>query len=158
MTSQIRSHASPLFRAGLRHWRAILSSALLIGTAACSPYRPVQKAEVSFALAGFRAHPADTTARWAMMNLLPPNTLTYRMQNGQPVLLYADPIACGCVYMGDKTAYAAYKASHPIDVAQEQRMTAEINQHPGWDWSVWDSTADVDVVNGLRPGPSHVFY
>lgn len=113
---------------------------------------------MSFALAGFRAHPADTTARWAMMNLLPPNTLTYRMQNGQPVLLYADPIACGCVYMGDKTAYAAYKASHPIDAAQEQRMTAEINQHPGWDWSVWDSTADVDVVNGLRPGPSHVFY
>ncbi|EHH68565.1 hypothetical protein GMO_13350 [Gluconobacter morbifer G707] len=131
---------------------------MLVLLSACSPYRPVLHRENTLALAGFTAHPADTTARWQMMNLLPPTTLTYRMQNGQPILLYADPIACGCVYMGDSRAYDAYRKSHPISLAEEQRMTAEINQHPGWDWSVWDSSADVNVVNGLRPGPSHVFY
>jgi len=109
---------------------------------ACSPYTPALRSGDDLALAGFTAHPANTTARWQMMNLLPPNTMTYRPSGPDIVMLYADPLACGCVYMGNRAAYLAYKTTHPITPLQERRMTAEINQHPGWDWTVWSPHAD----------------
>lgn len=170
MTRQIHAHSRLSVLGGIKRRLAVLSSALLALTAACSPYRPVLHEEESLARDGFVAHPADTTARWQMMNLLPPDTLTYRMKDGRPVLLYADPIACGCVYMGDATAYRAWKENIAAgtkkgkapQLPDEQRMTAEINQHPGWDWSVWDWTADPDVVQGIRqgagPGPNQSRY
>ncbi|MBF0853634.1 serine protease family protein [Gluconobacter wancherniae] len=158
MTSQIRAHETPLFLHPIRHWRPLLSSVLLTMVVACSPYRPIQRAENDFALAGFKAHPADTTARWQMMNLLPANTLTYRMKENQAVMLYADPTACGCVYMGSPAAYRAYMGSHKINLLDERHMTAEINQHPGWDWSVWNNSADPDVVSGIRPSSFQPVY
>ncbi|MBS1036974.1 hypothetical protein [Gluconobacter cerinus] len=158
MTRQINAHALPLFSAGIRHWRPLLSSVALVLLSACSPYRPILHEEDTLARSGFVAHPADTTARWQTMNLLPANTMTYRMQGNIPVLLYADPTACGCVYMGNMSAYHAYQSGHHVSANEEQRMTAEINQHPGWDWSVWNWRADPDVVSGLRPGPVQVQY
>ena len=124
MTSQIRAHETPLFLHPIRHWRPLLSSVLLTMVVACSPYRPIQRAENDFALAGFKAHPADTTARWQMMNLLPANTLTYRMKENQAVMLYADPTACGCVYMGSPAACRAYMGSHKINLQDARHMTA----------------------------------
>ncbi|GBR38073.1 hypothetical protein AA101099_1018 [Neoasaia chiangmaiensis NBRC 101099] len=131
-------------------FRHTLAGLVVFGISACSPYAPAQRTENDLALSGFVAHPADTTARWQMMNLLPPNHLAYRMSSAGPILLYADPLACGCVYFGDRQAYQSYTAQHRQTPLQEKQMTAEINQHPGWDWSVWAPTADPAAVEARR--------
>ncbi|WP_029604499.1 hypothetical protein [Kozakia baliensis] len=157
MTRQILAHPMISFRLRAdKAGRRLLSShlvpmILLAGLAACSPYAPAQHDEHELALAGFTAHFADTTARWQMMNLLPPHRLTYRMSNLGPVMLYADPLACGCVYFGDRKAYRAYTMLHQQSANTEREMTAENNQHPGWDWSVWQISADPEVVARIQP-------
>ncbi|CAI9119788.1 hypothetical protein [Brytella acorum] len=125
-------------------------ASILAALTACSPYASINKENKQLALAGFVAHPADTTARWQMMNLLPPNKLAYRLSAQGPILLYADPLACGCVYFGDRQAYNHYVATHKISPTEEKEMQAEINMHPGWDWTAWAPTADPDAVSGLR--------
>ncbi len=107
--------------------------------------------------AGFVAHPANTTARFALMNSLPPGSLTYRMApSGQRIYLYADPLACGCVYMGDETAYGTLQAHmqaimqrkhahHPPQDPPLPAMTAEnYRDTTSWDWTVWSPAADPD--------------
>lgn len=123
--------------------------------AACAPYGQIRKSEDDLALAGFIAHYANTTARWQLMNLLPANRMAYRMNGTNAVLLYADPLTCGCVYMGNRMAYAAWISAHHGTPLQERQMTAEINQHPGWDWSVWSPDADPPEVRALHGLPSH---
>lgn len=126
------------------------------GLAGClSPAKPYLDMGNRLAQAGFVAHKADTTARYAMMNTLPPGEITYRPSMVGPVYLYADPIGCGCVYMGSATAYSYYVASVaarrktraaplpsaiPAMAAENRRDTAS------WDWSAWSPSAD--------PGPS----
>ncbi|GBQ29081.1 hypothetical protein AA0472_2903 [Acetobacter estunensis NRIC 0472] len=121
--------------------------AILIGTlSACSPADRFLKAGDQLAMSGFTAHYANTTARYEMMNLLPAGVMTYRPTTSGPVYLYADRIGCGCVYMGSQSAFIDYTRHTLEPVPSQPAMTAEINQHPGWDWSVWSANAD--------PGPN----
>ncbi|GEN62030.1 hypothetical protein [Acetobacter oeni] len=117
---------------------------VLAALAACSPADPYLHTGSDLAHSGFTAHPADTTARYEMLNLLPAGMLTYRPTSTGLVYLYADRIGCGCVYMGSMSAFSDYSHTHPVPVHDD--MTAEINQHPGWDWSIWSESAD--------PGPN----
>ncbi|GBQ18863.1 hypothetical protein ACLRDC_11760 [Gluconacetobacter sacchari] len=144
---------------GIR-WHAIrVGAATLasVGLAGClSPARPYLDMDRRLSDAGFVAHKADTTARYAMMNTLPPGALTYRPSSVGPVYLYADPIGCGCVYMGSATAYSYYLSA--VDAGKRRRrsvpaasaipaMTAENRRDTAeWDWSAWSPNAD--------PGPT----
>ncbi|NHO33075.1 hypothetical protein GOB85_11250 [Acetobacter sp. LMG 1636] len=116
----------------------------LAAIAACSPADRYLNTGNDLAHSGFTAHSADTTARYEMLNLLPAGILTYRPTTTGPVYLYADRIGCGCVYMGSMSAFTDYAHTHPVPSHGD--MTAEINQHPGWDWSIWSASAD--------PGPN----
>ena len=138
-----------------RHWTAAMAVAACLTLAGCtsSPATPYLKEGVKLSQAGFVAHPADTTARYAMMNTLPPGELTYRNSAAGPIYLYADPIGCGCVYMGDQAAWNAWNITQKNKTPSEQpteAMIAENRQHPGWEWSAWDKSAD--------PGPSRPRY
>lgn len=117
-----------------------------------SPARPYLAMGRRVAEAGFIAHPADTTARYAMMNTLPPGMLTYRASPSGLIYLYADPIGCGCVYMGSEVAYSYLVNSTPVvkgrhtpvsGVPPISEMAAENRRDRAiWDWSAWASTAD----------------
>lgn len=119
-----------------------------------SPAAPYLEKGRTLSEAGFIAHQADTTARYAMMNLLPPGELTYRPSPSGPIYLYADPIGCGCVYMGSETAFRALrnmdatalreKKKQPTPVVDElAAMTAENRRDTFlWDWSAWYAGAD----------------
>lgn len=124
----------------------------LCSLTACNPYAPPLHRGEALAAAGFTAHRADTAAREQMMALLPPETLTYRPAALGRVMLYADPLACGCVYFGDDAALRAYTRSQPLSPAAEKAMLADNRQHPGWDWSVWSPSADPAAVAHLAPG------
>jgi len=105
-------------------------------------------------MAGFISHPADTTTRWALMNTLPANRMTYRRSLEGVVMLYADPVFCGCVYMGNWPAYLAYitlislKSHLPSAIPAD--MEAERRQAPAWDWGAWRLTADPSYVDTHR--------
>ncbi|WP_197461722.1 hypothetical protein [Acetobacter malorum] len=123
-------------------------------TACTQPAEPYLNKGLLLSQAGFIARPADTTARYAMMNTLPPGQLTYRPSSSGPVYLYADPIGCGCVYMGSNAAYqnlheannarAQSKKKQPISTQAElHSMEAENRRDTAWwDWSAWSADAD----------------
>lgn len=130
--------------------------ALCVALAGCTPpAKPYLDEGRKLAQAGFIAHAADTTARYAMMNTLPPGMVTYRPSSVGPVYLYADPIGCGCVYMGSENAYRALQSIDTVMVRKKvvsavpemPEMEAENRRDTAaWDWSAWSSAAD--------PGPS----
>ncbi|GBR20666.1 hypothetical protein [Asaia spathodeae] len=133
--------------------RSLVAALPLVLLAACqSPAKPYLDMGRRIAEAGFIAHPADTTARYAMMNTLPPGVMTYRESPSGLVYLYADPIGCGCVYMGTDVAYAYLVNSSKVvngrhkpirNVPPIPEMSAENRRDTAlWDWSAWSHRAD----------------
>ncbi len=137
-------------RVGLMRSTGLFVSLAL--TACQSPAKPYLTMGKRIADAGFIAHPADTTARYAMMNSLPPGVMTYRPAPSGPIYLYADPIGCGCVYMGSDVAFVYLLNSTPVvrnqhlpikNVPSIASMAAENRRNTSvWDWSAWSSLAD----------------
>jgi len=61
--------------------------------------------EDMLASAGFVAKKADSAARIETLKSLPPHQFVTRTADGRTRYLYADPTACGCIYVGDQSAY-----------------------------------------------------
>ena len=52
--------------------------------------------------------------------------------------VYADPVVCNCLYIGDQKAYGAYRQDVLAKkIADEQQMAAMTYQD-SWDWGRWD--------------------
>jgi hypothetical protein len=115
---------------------AALAGAALI-VAGCQTAN-VQNKENLLAAAGFQFRPADTPAKLAALQALPPHKFVQKVQNGQPVWLYADPTICKCLYVGNQSAWQAYRQMvFQQNIASEQQMTALINQQSAFDFGVW---------------------
>ena len=51
--------------------------------------------------------------------------------------VYADPLVCACLYVGDQAAYGRYRQEvFQRRLADEQAMTAQMNQS-AWDDGLW---------------------
>jgi len=121
--------------------------------AAChTPYAAPRHTGDALLAAGFVAHPADTTARLAAMNLLPPETMTWRPSAIGRTYLVADPLLCGCVYAGTPAALMAYRQGHTLSPREETTMQADNNRHPDWDWSLWNRPADPGPTRPIHAG------
>jgi hypothetical protein len=98
----------------------------------------IQTREDNLAAAGFSAKPANTPELKAMLNKLPPNKFVIR-QNGSVVnYVYADPLVCGCLYVGTQAQYAQYvRERQTQDQIDEQAMTAQAYQDASWNWNAW---------------------
>jgi hypothetical protein len=114
----------------------IVSLAVCAGMAACSP---VQNKEDMLAAAGFTLVPANTPQRQASLATLPPHKFVHQVRNNMVIFTYADPTICDCLYIGNQAAYDRYRENVFVrNIANEQAMTAEINQMdmgpwgPGW--------------------------
>ena len=73
-----------------------------------------------------------------MLKKLPPDKFV-RRENGDTVhYVYADPVVCGCLYVGTQDAYNRYKANeltqHLVD---EQQITAQTYSDASWNWNAW---------------------
>jgi mannitol/fructose-specific phosphotransferase system IIA component (Ntr-type) len=88
--------------------------------------------------AGFIIKPANTPERQAMLTRLPANKFVMR-QNGDSIhYVYADPLVCGCLYVGTQLAYNQYKANELAQhLADEQQLTAQTYSDAAWSWSAW---------------------
>jgi hypothetical protein len=124
---------------------AIACTILLAGTGLglCGCASPAQQArdkEDMLAAAGFVQHPANTPERGNSMRRLPPNQIVRIVHDQKVVYMYADPIVCDCLYIGDQHAWSNYQQERlQMRIANEQIAAAQLNQETAmqWDWGPW---------------------
>lgn len=101
---------------------AAVTSGALVLLAACQA-TPVQQAQGRGNMlvdAGFVARKADTPQRVALLKGLPPHRFVKQTVNGKVTYLFADPVACTCVYVGDPAAWQTYR-----NVLNAQQMISQ---------------------------------
>jgi predicted small secreted protein len=110
-----------------------------LSLAACETMaQQVGAKEDTLAAAGFTMLPANTPQRQAQLGKLPPNKFVPKTTGDTTQYVYADPVVCDCLYVGDQKAYGAYKQDVlNKKIADEQQMTAMTYQD-SWDWGGWD--------------------
>ncbi len=105
--------------------------ALCLAVSACvTPEQRAVDREDLLAAAGFTVRPANTPERIASLHSLPPNKVVQRIRGGTVRYVYADPLVCGCLYVGDENAYGRYRQEvFQRRLANEQEMTAQMNMN-----------------------------
>jgi hypothetical protein len=116
-----------------------MSAVAALGIAACqSQSTIVTQNEDALAAAGFVVRPANTTDRIAMLNRLPPHQFVQRVNGDTVHYVYADPLVCGCLYVGTQQAYSQYRLHQQQQhLADEQLMAAQTYSDAAWNWNVW---------------------
>jgi hypothetical protein len=73
-----------------------------------------------------------------MLARLPGDKFVMR-QNGDSIhYVYADPLVCGCLYVGTQQAYNQYKTDELAQrLADEQQLTAQTYSDASWSWGAW---------------------
>ena len=124
----------------LAYRAAAIVTLMAVGAlSACQTQRQiVSEHEDRLSAAGFIIKPANTPARQAMLARLPANRFVMR-QNGDRIhYVYADPLDCGCLYVGTQQAYNRYKANELAQhLADEQQLTAQTYSDARWRWDAW---------------------
>jgi len=102
---------------------------------------PVERANEKndlLAAAGFQIVPVTTNEQRMELQTLPPNRVVQKTRNGKVIFLYADPYACGCLYVGDQSAWDSYKRNQlQQNFLGQERLNAEMNENAAWNWSMW---------------------
>ena len=109
------------------------------GLTACeTPAERASRMEDALAAAGFIARPADTPRRQAMLASMPRNRLLRQARGDTVAYVYADPLVCNCLYIGNQEAYARYQRQAQRErLANERENTAEILADSTWDPGPW---------------------
>jgi hypothetical protein len=106
---------------------------------ACADRSAVRSREDMLVAAGFKVQPANTSPRQASMRALPANRFVRQTRDGRPVYLYADPLVCSCLYLGDQAAYNRYhQAVLQRLLVDEKLLDERTNTGMTWDWGPWD--------------------
>ncbi len=105
--------------------------ALCVALSGCA--QQVQQKEDMLAAAGFKPIPANTPQRQASMAALPPHKFSHQVRNNVPVVIYADPTICDCLYVGNQAAYNSYlQTLKAKNMAATEEADAKLV-----DWGVW---------------------
>ncbi len=109
---------------------------LSVGLGACVTAQ--QSKENMLSAAGFNMRPATTPQQLASLQKFPPNQIFVQSKNGKPAFFYADPTGCKCLYYGNQQNYQAYQQLRfQQNLADEQQMTAMMNQQNAYDMGPW---------------------
>jgi hypothetical protein len=112
---------------------------LLSALAGCqSLARNVSDKEDLLAAAGFMVQPATTPQQIKSMDTLPANKFLPMPKGNAIEYVYADPVVCHCLYVGDQLAFNAYKKEvFTRDIVNQQQLTAETYEDQ-WNWAEWN--------------------
>jgi hypothetical protein len=115
-----------------------LTAVLAATTLGACQTQSVATREDNLAAAGFSVRPANTPQLKAMLNRLPANRFVIRQSGSVVHYVYADPLVCGCLYVGTQQQYDQYVRDRQTqDLVDEQQMTAQMYQDANWDWNAW---------------------
>ena len=123
----------------MRRWAAMLTamvmSALL--TACSMPVERASRQDDRLAAAGFHIVPVRTDPLRLQLRTLPPNRVVQQVEDGTVRFVYADPYACGCLLIGDESAWDNYAGArlrrHSID---PERVSAGMYENAPWNWGL----------------------
>ncbi len=108
--------------------------------------------EDNLAAAGFVVRLANTSERQAMLYRLPSNHFVQRVSGGVTTYVYADPVACGCLYVGSQQAFDRYQSNQQADLYGQEKMAAESFYDATWNWDAWGPWGPLGPVYGPGPG------
>ena len=94
----------------------LVAFGIAVGLAACAGV--ARQEDDQLVLAGFTKAPATTPATMAALKSLPAHRFVHQTVNGTPMVFYADPVGCRCVYSASAQTYANYKQTHREEVAE----------------------------------------
>jgi hypothetical protein len=112
------------------HRAAIALGAALLVAACANTGTGVSSKQDMLVAAGFVPKNADTPSRIAALKSLPPHKFVTRAKNGSPRFLYADPTACGCIYVGDQQAYDQYRQLATRQTVSDDQVRAILSTAP----------------------------
>jgi hypothetical protein len=114
-------------------------SSLAMALAACeTTAERVGNKEDTLAAAGFTVLPANTPARQAELHKLPANKFVRKADGDKTEYVYADPVVCDCLYIGDQKAYGAYRQDLLSKRIADEEQMAALTYQDSWDWGGWD--------------------
>ena len=132
----------------------LISVAALVGCQ--SQQQKVIAHEDALSAAGFVVRPANTPERQTMLHKLPANQFVQRVNGDTVHYVYADPLVCGCLYVGTQQAYNQYKLHQQQQhLADEQQMTAQMYSDPAWNWGAWGPWGPAVGPDGFVYGPGY---
>lgn len=121
-------------------WGATLAATGFVLTGCATPAQRAQNQENMLAAAGFVQRPANTPQRRQALATLPPDQIVRTVHGDKVVYLFADPVVCDCLYIGDQQAWAKYQSQQlQLQVANERLQAAQMNQAAAmnWNWGPW---------------------
>jgi hypothetical protein len=131
----------------------LIVAALLLGLGGCQfQQQAIIQNENNLSAAGFTVRIANTAERQAMLNRLPPNRFVQRVNGGVTHYIYADPQACGCLYIGSQQAYDRYRANQQLDMVGEEKLAAQSFYDAAWNWGAWGPWGPLGPEYGPGPG------
>jgi hypothetical protein len=120
---------------------------LLIVLAGCQSTQVLQQ-EDDLSAAGFSVRIADTAERQEMLNRLPANQFVQRVSGNSVHYVYADPVVCGCLYIGTQQDFDQYVRNQQLDFAQAQRIAFLDFYDATWNWDAWGPWGPVGPIYG----------
>jgi hypothetical protein len=93
--------------------------------------------EQLLAAAGFKMKLADTPAKMAHLKTLTQHKIVPHQKDGAVYYIYADATTCQCFYWGEDKSYQSFmQLQEQQNIADEERMTAEMNEEEYMDWDM----------------------
>lgn len=118
---------------------ALCTAFYLLGCATTSTKEKAFDAEKLLVSAGFTYKVADTAEKLEKLKSLPQRKLLRHLRQDKVTYLYADVVACKCVYMGDEAAFQRLR-----HLAYEEKLTAK--QEKGiWSTTRVSEAAEFDI-------------
>jgi len=120
-------------------WIIVLAG-LALGLSACAAIQNqnAMDTERLLAASGFQMRLADTPDKLDHLKTLTQRKLVPHQHQGKLYYVYADAAACQCIYIGNEQAYQRYqKLALQKEIAEEQRMAAEMNANASMNWGLW---------------------
>jgi len=108
--------------------------------------------EDNLAAAGFVVHLANTAERQAMLHRLPANQFVRRDGGGVTLYVYADPVACSCLYVGNQQAFDQYISNQQLDLYGQEKIAAQAYFDAAWNWGAWGPWGPLGPIYGPGPG------
>ena len=129
---------------------ALLAVALgVFAVSACETQQDrISSREDLLSAAGFIIKPANTPERQAMLKRLPPNQFVQRVSGNDVHYVYADPVVCGCLYIGTQQDFAQYVSNQQLDFEQAQRIAYLNYYDAAWNWDAWGPWGPLGPVYG----------
>jgi len=104
--------------------------------------------EDNLSAAGFAVHLANTAERQAMLHRLPANQFVRRVNGDVTLYVYADPVACSCLYVGNQQAFDRYVSNQQLDLYGEEKVAALSYYDAAWNWDAWGPWGPLGPIYG----------